>query len=96
MPNRQHQHFGVVRPVRPNPDPPELAGLSGRQKVKKRKALARAQREAARRAAGLAEVLQVQQQRAVFDGIDPRARLVAPAPARVAVPHRRPPSLRPG
>ena len=86
MPNRQHQRMGYVRkgphPVNQERRQAREQGLSGRQKVKARKAA----RRAAQRAAGLANVLAVKQNLDTF--IDPRAKLVTPA--------RRPPSPRPG
>lgn len=94
MPNRQRYRMGYAKPFPTNPDPPELAGLSGRQKTKKRKELARAQRAADRRAAGLAQVLEVKENLDVF--VDPAAKLVQPGQTRLVVPHRRPPSPRPG
>ena len=91
MPNKQHRKVGYVRPG-PHPVNAERRaareqGLSGRQKVKARKAA----RRAAQRAAGLANVLAVKQTMDVF--VDPRAKLIEPGDVRLA---RRPPSPRPG
>jgi hypothetical protein len=63
-------------------------GLSGRQKVKARKTA----RRNAKRAQGLAQVLEVKQNLDVF--VDPRAQLVQPGARKLI--SRRPPSPRPG
>ncbi len=77
MPNRQHQRMGYIRkgppPINQERRAAREQGLSGRQKVKQRKAA----RRAAQRAAGLANVLAVKQTLDVF--VDPRAKLVKPA-----------------
>jgi hypothetical protein len=91
MANKQKYRLGrfLAGPPPVNEERRATKELSGRQRVKLRKAA----RRNAQRAKGLAQVLEVQHQVDTF--VDPAAKLIVPPGPRVVI-GRRPPSPRPG